>query len=195
MDTPKRLSGRHVVFFYDAEAPLCSAVESGIKALDAEGGRLSPVILARNSSTPAALAGQLHSLIRSEQMEIVNMEKFCFKQYRHCADLFFLFTASPFLLFHLVHFYANNCLKTLLPDSSIPTVIALPPGTRDLSLNSVISPLFSLQRVLWVPFGWSLSNTNRYILTTRTDLWGESCFKAIDNLQIEPRYWEQCNHR
>lgn len=193
MDKSKRLSDRRILFFYDAGIPLCRTVERAIEDLAAEGTLWPGLVLRKDEEVPVELTQKLSKLVSPAHIETVNMEQLCFCSYGS-ADLLFLFTGSSFLLFHLEHFYSRNCLKQMYGKDPFPAVIALPPETSDLSLNSVISPLFSRDRVFWVPFGWALSVKNRYILSTRTDLWVESCAKALDNRQIEPRYWEHCSH-
>jgi len=87
----------------------------------------------------------------------------------------------------LLYLLQNTAEENLTP----PAVIALMPGIN-VHVREIM-PLFKRSGFFWVPFGWFPGPVSgQQLLHTRTDLWAETCRRALYGKQLAPPYLEYC---
>jgi len=102
------------------------------------------------------------------------------------------FRIAPDIILVIFHsrFFIPPLEKSLLYHRGCPILIAMVPENSNLFPAEVAS-LFELPHIYWIPFGWFPSGKNPDpSLVTRTDLWGEGCYLALQGKQLHPRYLE-----
>ena len=102
------------------------------------------------------------------------------------------YPVSPDIIFLVI--YSGMVIPPLRESmqlyQSVPVLLALVPDGHDLHPAELFS-LFHYPHLFWVPFGWfPLGSVDTPTLITRTDLWGEACYRTYHREQLSPRYLE-----
>ena len=187
----QRLKGKKIGVIIEAGIPMSLEVRRGMAGILTE----APAIRVRLVFPP----GESEEARRTLKM----LQWFLPRESEHENELqemnrhLLHYPALPDLIFLVI--YSSEIVpfikESLQHYTGVPVLIALAPGSQDLTPAEVLS-IFHYPHLFWVPFGWfPVGSTDTPTLLTRTDLWGEACYRAYQEEQLSPCYLEYMGHQ